>query len=565
MTVISIGRVVRVSYDKLIFEVTDFDKLNYNFGGQTYLAKGVIDYVTIKNNSEEKFIYQVVRIEDKELPILPDEKSKFDYSGKFECAPIGIIKNEKVEFSFKKYPFLQDKVYLTSDDELKLLFSGKNLEENIEMGLINERYRAQIELNKLFTHHSAVIGNTGSGKSSTIRRLLSEVKKKETENLKIHLFDVHGEYQKLATNKPINVLKDFKIAIKNLELQDWLNLIKPSELVQLPVVQTALKMSNAIENKRLDEKWLNCYIAYNLYYSQQTDAVSKRTKIIGILSKTGINTTDYNAQYANFSKQAEEAFIQSLKNVIESNKDYSNLSLILDSSDYNVSSFESLLKGLNYVYLLEECRGNNQARAYSGTLETRIKNVQTRYSALFGEVDTIVNDRITVYSVSDLDDDLLLFFTSYMLKKIFNKNKSREFESRDVNVFIFEEAHRYISKVRENSMFHEVEIFKKIAREGRKFGCFLFISSQRPSELSSTVLSQCNNYIIHRIKNNIDLEYLLKTIPYINVNQLSRFSYLPTGTAFIVGELFPIPTEIEIYLENDLNVTVTPQIRVRRG
>ena len=114
-------------------------------------------------------------------------------------------------------------------------------------------------------------------------------------------------------------------------------------------------------------------------------------------------------------------------------------------------------------------------------------------------------------------------------------------------------------------MFHEVEIFKKIAREGRKFGCFLFISSQRPSELSSTVLSQCNNYIIHRIKNNIDLEYLLKTIPYINVNQLSRFSYLPTGTAFIVGELFPIPTEIEIYLENDLNVTVTPQIRVRRG
>ena len=251
--------------------------------------------------------------------------------------------------------------------------------------------------------------------------------------------------------------------------------------------------------------------------------------------------------------------------MIESNKAYSNLSLILDSSDYNVSSFESLLKGLNYVYLLEECRGNNQARAYSGTLESRIKNVQTRYSALFGEVDTIVNDRITIYSVSDLDDDLLLFFTSYMLKKIFNKNKSREFERRDVNVFIFEEAHRYISKVRENSMFHEVEIFKKIAREGRKFGCFLFLSSQRPSELSSTVLSQCNNYIIHRIKNNIDLEYLLKTIPYININQLSRFSYLPTGTAFIVGELFPIPTEIEIYLENDLNVTVTPQIRVRRG
>ena len=137
-----------------------------------------------------------------------------------------------------------------------------------------------------------------------------------------------------------------------------------------------------------------------------------------------------------------------------------------------------------------------------------------------------------------------------------------EFKSRAVNVFVFEEAHRYISKIRENSMFHEVEIFKRIAREGRKFGCFLFLSSQRPSELSSTVLSQCNNYIIHRIKNNIDLEYLLKTIPYINANQLSRFSYLPTGTAFVVGELFPIPVEVKIDLENDSNVTETPQIRV---
>lgn len=558
----SIGRVVRVSYDRLIFEVTDFDKLNYNFEGQTYLAKGVIDYVTIKNNLEEKFIYQVVRIEDKELPILPDEKSKFDYSGKFECLPVGVIKDEKVEFNFKKYPFLQDKVYLTSDDELKLIFSGKNHRGDISIGLINERFRAQIDLNKLFTHHSAVIGNTGSGKSSTIRRLLSEVNKKETENLKIHLFDVHDEYQKLGT--PINILENFKIAIHNLELQDWLNLIKPSELVQLPVVQTALKMSNAIENKKLTEDWLNCYIAYNLYYSQQTDAVSKRAKIVGILSKTDIDTTDYNAQFANFPKQAEQTFIESLEKVIGDNNDYAYLSSILDSSDYKVSSFESLLSGLNYVYLLEECKGNNQARAYSGTLETRIKNVQIRYSSLFGDrdTDTDINSKVTVYSVSDLDDDLLLFFTSYMLKKIFNENKLLNFKSRAVNVFVFEEAHRYISKIQENSLFHEVEIFKKIAREGRKFGCFLFLSSQRPSELSSTVLSQCNNYIIHRIKNNIDLEYLLKTIPYINANQLSRFSYLPTGTAFIVGELFPIPVEVEIDLDSDLNVTVTPQIRV---
>ncbi len=92
-----------------------------------------------------------------------------------------------------------------------------------------------------------------------------------------------------------------------------------------------------------------------------------------------------------------------------------------------------------------------------------------------------------------------------------------------MNVFVFEEVHRYISKLKETSQFDEVEVFKKIAREGRKFGCFLMVFSQRSSELSSTVLSQCNNYIVYRIKNNVDLDYLLNTIPYINKFQLNRF------------------------------------------
>ena len=196
-------------------------------------------------------------------------------------------------------------------------------------------------------------------------------------------------------------------------------------------------------------------------------------------------------------------------------------------------------------------------------LETRIKSIQARYSSRLssnGDVTPISDSQIIVYSVSNLDDDLLLFFSSYLLKNIFDKNKQLPLEKRDVNIFILEEAHRYISKSRETSSFQEIERFKKIAREGRKFGCFLFLSSQRPSELSSTVLSQCNNYLIHRIKNNLDLDYMLKTIPYIDSNQLTRISYLPTGTAFIVGELFPIPVEVKVFENTSDSVSTTPEI-----
>ncbi|HEM9977124.1 TPA: ATP-binding protein [Streptococcus agalactiae] len=559
----SIGKVVSVSYDRLIFEVSDFEKLNYNFKGQIYLAKGVIDYVTIKNRFDERFIYQVVKVSDKELPLSTDESAKFSYSGNFECVPIGMIKNNFVEFNLKKYPFLQDKVYLTTLEEFNIIFNEDKLKNSISLGLIEERYIAKIDPNKLLTHHGAILGNTGSGKSTTVRKIISEINKMNSDNLRLHIFDVHDEYGRLPDVEVINVLEDYGISILSLEHQDWLNLVKPSELVQLPVIEMALKIANCLLTETIDEYWLKCFIAYNLYTNQQTDAVTKRTKIIGILNGTGIDTSKYSSQFGNFSPVDEKKFLADLLEATDGEVEYSYLSPKLEKANYKVDSFENLLMALNYVFLLEESKGNSQARAYSGTLETRIKNIQTRYSKLFENEEKSFDSKAVVYSVAEMDDDLLLFFTTYVLKKEFSMNKSLSLRQRAVNVFILEEAHRYISKTKENSQFHEVEVFKKIAREGRKFGCFLLLSSQRPSELSSTVLSQCNNYIIHRIKNNIDLEYLLQTIPYINKNQLSRFSYLPTGTAFLVGELFPIPVEVEVFEESHSDVTTTPQVIFR--
>ena len=561
----SIGRVVSVSYDRLVFEVSDFEKLIYNFKGEIYIAQGVIDYVTIKSQFGYKFVYQVVRVEDKEIKIVNDEKSKFDYVGRFECVPVGILENDKINFNLKKYPFLQDRVYLSSDEDLQKVFSIEKRETSILLGTIQDKYDAQINLNKLITHHSAILGNTGSGKSTTVRKIIKEISTKETSNLYLNIFDIHNEYSQIDGVNNIDVLEDFSIKIESLELQDWLNLIKPSELVQLPVVQTALKLANCLTENKLDREKLSCFIAYNLYHNQQSDAVAKRTKIIGILQNTSIDTTMYDARFGNFNgSTGETTFKSNLQSKMYGS--HSEITKEIENARYTINSFADLFEALNFVFLLEECQGNTQARGYSGTLETRIKHIQLRYGSLFkAKIDESDEEekqsKITVYNVSGLDDDLLLFFTTYMLKKEFKKSSEKKINDRDVNLFIFEEAHRYISKLNENSLFGEVEVFKKIAREGRKFGCFLMLSSQRPSELSSTVLSQCNNYLIHRIKNNVDLEYLLKTIPYINKNQLTRFSYLPTGTAFIVGELYPIPVEVAVDGEDEKDITVTPQVK----
>ena len=160
---------------------------------------------------------------------------------------------------------------------------------------------------------------------------------------------------------------------------------------------------------------------------------------------------------------------------------------------------------------------------------------------------------------------MLLFFVSYISKRVFEQSKNCEtIDGREVNVLLLEEAHRYISNDKENSQIFELDTFKRIAREGRKFGVFLFLSSQRPSELSGTLLSQANNFLLHRIKNNVDLEYLAKTVPYVTQNQLKRLSFLPTGTTYVVGELFPIPTEIDVHSPNKVDdVTQTPPIKFK--
>lgn len=564
----SIGKVNYVSYDKLCFDITDFDKLEFNSNGNYYFAKGILDFVTIINNQNEKFIYQVERIEDTEKAISFNENSKFKYTANVICNPIGVIENNNINFNLKTYPFLQNKVYLTNKEEFNIIFNIKS-DNPIYLGIINDQYSAKFDINKLLTFHSAVLGNTGSGKSTTIRQVLTEIQNYDYENLNIHVFDVHDEYSKLKNINVIDVLNDYQINLKDLELQDWINLVKPSDLVQLPILRMSLQLADTIANERISEIWLRCFLAKTLYTHVQTDAIAKRTKILSLLEGTGIDVSNYSSQYANFTGNNERVFLDAITKKMLSQHtqelEYSFLQKQIEYSNYTALSFDELLKSLNYIFYLEECKGNSQARNHSNTLETRIKEIQSRYHNLFHNSNTNLEDKlVTIYNVSELDDDLLLFFSSYLCKKIFNENKQKDSINREINVFILEEAHRYISRNKENSQLYEIEVFKKIAREGRKFGCFLYLSSQRPSELSSTVLSQCNNYLLHRIKNNIDLEYMSKTIPYITTNQIKRLSFLPTGTTYAVGELFPIPIEINIPAPSkNTDVTSTPAIRLK--
>lgn len=211
------------------------------------------------------------------------------------------------------------------------------------------------------------------------------------------------------------------------------------------------------------------------------------------------------------------------------------------------------------VLLLEESKGNAQVRSHCSTLMTRIENLILTYSKTLFDTSsekisafykiTQFKKALTIFDCSPLDDNDLLFYTSYLIREVFDKQKfSRQIIgciNRSFN-FILDEAHRYLTDTNQETRIKSLSVFEKIAKEGRKFGVFLTVASQRPSELSKTVLSQCNNFILHRIRNNLDLDQMRKSIPYINDSQLFRLSYLKTGVALMVGESFVVPMEVLI-------------------
>lgn len=572
-----IGHISKVYFNKIIFEVPELSSLKYNHEGDFYIGKGLNDYITIYHELQKKYVFQVIGLYEQEKPYLEEEESRFKSKAFFEAIPIGEITENGFEYGMSSFPMIGEDVYMTSITDIEKIFFSHKGELSITLGnlTIND-YLPRININKLLTAHLSILGNTGSGKSTTIRKLLSEIERFKEKDIDLNtmnfiIFDVHNEYHIFSDNYCEKVfLDDISIPVETLSIDDWLNLIQPSSAVQLPILMNGLRLASLLKTELSYSEWIRAYCALELYNNQQTDAVTKRAKIVGLLEKVNspeINSTlrNYNEQYGNFSNGGEVMFKTAIKGFINEKfeRGYEScqeeLTRLLSETKIGVKTLADLLTSVELIILLEESKGNAQVRSYCSTLVTRLENLIYTYSqTLFSDSPFKIerfnkmlnfNKGITLFECSNLEDADLLFFSSYIVKYVMNlqkKNRNAVGEVKTAYHFILDEAHRYLSENNSEDSFKSLAVFERVAKEGRKFGVFLIVASQRPGELSKTVLSQCNNYILHRIRNNIDLEQMRKSIPYLNDMQLFRLTYLRTGTALAVGEAFAIPMEINI-------------------
>ena len=176
-------------------------------------------------------------------------------------------------------------------------------------------------------------------------------------------------------------------------------------------------------------------------------------------------------------------------------------------------------------------------------------------NSLINKIEAFIKLKLDVLNADDWNDETHKTLENY--KKFYskvalrNKELSRyrkrlygEARRKQPIHLIMDEAHRYIRKSR-GCILRE-NIFEKIAREGRKYSLYLIISSQRPSELSETVLSQCGNYIVHRIQNEMDLKYIYSVLPYFSEDFVTKIKQSVPGEALVFGTCVPMPLLVKV-------------------
>lgn len=165
--------------------------------------------------------------------------------------------------------------------------------------------------------------------------------------------------------------------------------------------------------------------------------------------------------------------------------------------------------------------------------------------------DGTIKGKICVIDLSLLPSEMVHLMVATISRLIFEalQRYRRYYEVELPTLLVIEEAHNFIHRYNEEDAGSDKlcsKIFEKIAREGRKFGLGLMVSSQRPAELSQTVLSQCNSFVIHRIVNDRDQEMIKKMVPDNMGNILSELPALPTKKAIVLGSAISIPTIVDI-------------------
>ncbi|MCR9093124.1 MAG: DUF87 domain-containing protein [bacterium] len=468
----------------------------------------------------------------------------------------------------------------------------------IGTSVVFEGFAVKAKIDELFGGHVAVLGNTGSGKSCTVATLVQSLFEKTTEHpargATFLLVDVNGEYRQALSKLPSAIgirsyvlgadgdsigcsseIRSFRIPHWFMSVEEWELLLRASERTQQPVLRAALGLTSLFgagaEGDLLKIQNHVLALCFHGILTSEAGSPTKKDRITGILS--AFNTPDLNLGTISpliAISYGEMVGADALVDLLQA-----HIRDDIDLPGYRHIPFEfrRLEDALELALLYEEAHGNRQIRDYCAQLLTRFKwiNERDEFRFLRSPLDdlrdyerdpgTFVEQllglerrdsdlckvaQVSVIDLNEADDEVVEVAAAVVARLVFERLRRADPRNRLPVNFVLEEAHRYIAERPSRYAIDAGRTFERIAKEGRKYGLFLIVASQRPSELSKTVLSQCANFVVHRIQNPDDLAHIRQMTPFISENVLKRLPSLPKQHALVFGNSVNIPTTFRV-------------------
>ncbi|MGA7159957.1 MAG: ATP-binding protein [Bacteroidota bacterium] len=415
-----------------------------------------------------------------------------------EIQLVGSVVKGKFEKGIASFPPIGADVFMTDDSDMTSLFSTF-AQFGFAIGDISGYLgeRQYIDPNKFFGKHVALLGSTGSGKSTAVSSILQKVQM--FSNTHVIILDIHDEYRA--------AFRDFGniINITDLELPHWfmnfeemretfVDESEPSAQSQEMLLKDLVLNSKKIKNPTLQE-----FITIDapVYYDLNE-----------VRAKFQFYDTERITGYGGGQSREGPFFGQFTRFLVR-----------LDSRMTD--------KRYEFMFKPKKFKDSNA-----------IKDVISRIFGLENK------KQITVIDMSGVPFDIVNVIVSLLARMVFDFNFWNKSKSDFPVLLVFEEAHNYLPQIPSAHNRAARRTVERIAKEGRKYGVGCMIVSQRPSELSETILSQCNNFITLRLTNPSDQNYVRKLVPD---SFSGLFDLLPTlrpGEALIIGDSTPLPVRV---------------------
>ena len=499
-------------------------------------------------------------------------------------------------------PSFKSKVRLVEMDELELFMGNQETdfgETNFGTSNVYEGYKINVPINDFFSNHFAILGNSGAGKSCTVASILQKLYTSSPTppvNSNLFFFDAYGEYtQAFSQLHNINSSLNYKnyttntqnpdteilrIPIWLLDVDDLALLLDASSPAQLPILEKTLKLVRILtgEGESVIRR-KNDIIARALQdiMLSGADSTKIRDQVIGVLTKFNTPSLNLNSQivqpgYTRTLKQClfvdKTGKMQEMELVVEFIRGYIIEDQIEINPDemnpyYNLSDLELAME---FALISEGILKSDKVFDTANIMSVRLHTLATGDNRVYFDFDHYVTKdeyidylvaapnggkcQIINFNINYIDDRLAKVFTKVISRMLFLKASVTLPRGSLAYHIIIEEAHRYVLQHDTDIDLLGYNVFERITKEGRKYGMFLTLITQRPSELSDTCVSQCANFVILRISHPKDLHYIKEMIPNISSEVVLQLKNLKPGNCIAFGSAFKVPISMYIDFPN---------------